>query len=211
MAAAKKPAAKKRPAAARRHGQNRINRLPADAPALFAAEYIKDFSQAGAYMRAFSGMGATTNEASASVSACRLMRKPEVQEAIRAAMQARVSRVNVDADRVLLEVARLALSDLRRAFDEDGRLLDPKDWPDELAAAVASVESVEEGGKDGKPLAVVRKLRAWDKPAALTLAMRHLGMLVDRKEVSGPNGGPIRQESNVTLTPAEAYRAALGG
>lgn len=178
---------------------------------LFVAEYLKDLNGMAAYRRSRPN-GSKITDGTAKVKASQKLAKPHIAELVKKALEERRNRVNLDADRILEEVGRLALSDMRRAFDEHGKLLDPRDWPDDVAAAIASVESAEEGGgKDGRPLVMVRKIRAWDKPSALQLAMRHLGMLVDRKEVSGPGGGPIKSEIDVSMTPAEAYRATLGG
>lgn len=50
------------------------------------------------------------------------------------------------------------------------------------------------------------------KEKALEMLARHNGMLVDRSEVSGPDGGPVQQQHTVTpLDPMEAYRLMKGG
>jgi phage terminase small subunit len=53
------------------------------------------------------------------------------------------------------------------------------------------------GGKDGEtnhmPMFTM-KAKVADKNNALTLAMRHLGMLTDKLQHSGDQGAPIRQD-----------------
>jgi phage terminase small subunit len=53
------------------------------------------------------------------------------------------------ADRVLLEIARLGFSDLRRLFHEDGRLKGPHEWDDDTAASISSIEIATRSVGDG--------------------------------------------------------------
>jgi transposase InsO family protein len=76
-------------------------------------------------------------------------------------MAARSKRIEVEADRVLLEIAQVGLSDLRRLFHEDGRLKRPDEWDDDTAASIASVEVVTRSLGDGK-VEYVRKIKFWD-------------------------------------------------
>ena len=78
--------------------------------------------------------------------------------------------------RVYQEVKRLATSDLRDAYADDGTLLDPKDWPPELAACIAGVESVEQFDKEGVLTGYVKKIKLWDKLGALKLIGGQLSM-----------------------------------
>src|SRR5450830_1901928 len=48
----------------------------------------------------------------------------------------------IDPDRALREAARLAYSDIRELFDDEGRMLPIRRWPDSVAAAVQSIEVV---------------------------------------------------------------------
>ena len=45
---------------------------------------------------------------------------------------------------------------------------------------------------------------------ALELLGKEIGMFVDKKEITGANGGAIKTESTVTMTPEDAYKAAIG-
>ena len=92
----------------------------------------------------------------------------------------------IDPDRALREAARLAYSDPRELFDPEGKLKPVKDWPDELAAAIGSVEVVKRNvdSADGKTDDVI-KVKVWDKPKALEMLFKHLGLLTERIEHSG--------------------------
>src|SRR5687768_8577770 len=84
--------------------------------AAFVREYLVDLNGKQAAIRA--GYG----EASAEAAASRLLRVVKVKAEIDAKIAARASRIEVKADEVLAELKRVALCDVRQAFDEEGRL-----------------------------------------------------------------------------------------
>lgn len=157
----------------------------------FVAEYLIDLNATEAAKRA--GYSAR----SAYSTAERMLRKAEIQEAIQEAQAKRQIRTNITADRVLQELARIGMSDVRRLFTDSGGLIDPKDWDDDAAAAVASIEVISRGtgekDADGATkVEHVHKVKLWDKNSALEKIAKHLGMFVDRMEVGGKNGSPVR-------------------
>lgn len=103
-------------------------------------------------------------------------------------------KAEVTIARVLDEMRKLGFSDLRRAFDDSGRLKLPQEWDDDFAASVASVEVVTRNIGDGE-VEHVHKIKVWDKNSALEKIAKHLGMFIERHEHSGPDGGPIQTES----------------
>jgi len=109
---------------------------------------------------------------------------PQVMKAAENRVREYVAQM-VDPDRMLQEVARLAFSDIRQAFDENGALKDKHDWPDELAAAVSSTKSrrVNLDAADGHT-DLVTELKVWDKPKNLETLCKHLGLLTERVEVT---------------------------
>lgn len=83
--------------------------------------------------------------------------------------------MEMSIERILKENAYLAFSDVRKLFDENGLMLPVKQWPDDIAAAVASIEVNEIGGGDN-PIIVVKKIKFWDKGAALDKLFKNFGM-----------------------------------
>jgi hypothetical protein len=81
----------------------------------FVEEYIVDLRAKQADIRA--GYSPKTAEAQGA----RLLSNVKVQRVIAARMAERSQRTEVAADRTLLNIARLAFSNLRRLFHEDGR------------------------------------------------------------------------------------------
>lgn len=162
----------------------------------FIEEYMKDFNGKAAMKRA--GYSARSN----SFPASQLLAKPKVKAAIEARMAERRAAHEQEADRVIVELARIAFSDVRglMVWGPDGvTLRDSADVPDDAAACVAEV-SVQKRGT---------RLKLHDKVKALELLGKHFGLFTDRlkAEVSGPNGGPIQAQQLVV----EFVRAAGGG
>ncbi len=146
----------------------------------FVREYLIDLNATQAATRA-SYSARTANEQGA-----RLLANVSVRSALTEAMQARAERTEITADRVLKELARIAFFDIRRLYNDDGSMKAPQDLDDEAAAVLAGVDVTEEfdgKGEKRKLVGYTKKAKVFDKGAALTLAMRHLGMLKDRLEV----------------------------
>lgn len=157
----------------------------------FVREYLIDLNATAAYKRAgYSGDGNVAESAAA-----RLLSNVKVASAIKNAMDSRASKLEITAERVLQEVARIAFFDNRKLFDAAGNLKAPQDWDDDTAAALAGLDVTEEfsgRGESRESIGFTKKVKAWDKNGALTLAMKHLGMLTEKVELSGKVTGNIQ-------------------
>jgi phage terminase small subunit len=133
-----------------------------------------------------------------------------IQAAVWRALAKRRARVEVSANRVLLELARVAFHDIRSVvkwgrtsaecgvrnaeFEEDGmpgnyvRLVDSGELTEDDAAAVESISE----GQFGVRVKMHNKVEALEKLG------KHLGIWRERHEVTGANGGPILVEENVS-------------
>lgn len=158
----------------------------------FAEEYLIDLNATQAAIRA--GYSRETAEAQGS----RLLSNVKVERVIAARRAERSKRTEVTADRTLLEIARLAFSDLRRLFHEDGRLKHPHEWDDDTAASVASVEVVTRSLGNGE-VEYVRKIKLWDKGKALKQICKHLGLFRDQGPSEQPNDRPLSGLSDKEL------------
>lgn len=139
----------------------------------FCQEYVKDLNGAQAAIRA--GYSKRT----AKEQAVRLLTNINLQKYIYHLMKKREKRVEITQDRVLLEIARLAFSDPRKAFDGNGNLLPVQEWPDEVAASISSIKIVETKDNNGKK-SYVKEVKFWDKGKQIELAGKHLGMFIER-------------------------------
>ncbi|MGH7001486.1 MAG: terminase small subunit [Stellaceae bacterium] len=103
-----------------------------------------------------------------------LMRRPDVQAAIRNAMDARAKRTGVSSDRVVEELASIAFSDIRNILDwgTDHVRLPPASALTEADRAAIKSISVRIGRRGCGHV----RVRLHDKFAALMMLERHLGM-----------------------------------
>lgn len=158
----------------------------------FAAEYLIDMNATQAAVRA------GYSKKNADKIGSQLLGKTRVSAEIAAQMKAREQRTHITQDRVLRELARIAFFDLRKLYRADGSMKAMHELDDEAAAVLAGVDVVEavekESGDDGNIKCTpvyTKKAKIPDKVAALALAMKHLGMLVDKTEITGKDGGPV--------------------
>jgi phage terminase small subunit len=107
--------------------------------------------------------------------ATRLSEDVRVREAIEKRRAEAVAKAGLSVERTLLEVARLAYSDVRKLYKPDGSLIPVHELDDDAAATVASVE-VDEIGMEGVVVGHTKKIKHWDKNSALEKAMKHLGL-----------------------------------
>jgi len=112
----------------------------------------------------------------------RLLTKVDITAAVKAAMDERATRLEVKADRVVLEAARIAFADLGRMvrWGKNGvRLVESTKLSADDRAAVASVQ---ERRDKGKLSSLAIKLH--DKNGALVTLFRHLGLFNQHDQVN---------------------------
>jgi phage terminase small subunit len=146
----------------------------------FVDEYLLDLNARQAAIRA----GYTTTKSSNT--GYNLLRLPKITAEIARRSAHRSEKTQISQERVLLEIARLAFNDPRRAFDDKGVLLPIKDWPAEVAAAISSIKVVEVKDSQGEVTGELKEIKFWDKGKQLELAARHLGLFLDKLEISTP-------------------------
>lgn len=155
--------------------------------ARFVQEYLIDLNGKQAAIRA----GYSVRRAE--VTASELLADRKVSEAVAAGQKAREVRTHITQDRVLQELSRLAFFDIRTLYREDGSLKAMSELDDVAAAVLAGVDVVETkgnakiGGEAGieHQAEFVKKVKIPDKVGALTLCMKHLGLLTEKVEHSG--------------------------
>lgn len=99
-----------------------------------------------------------------------------------------VARGEWMVQRILDELKAIGTVDIRKAYDENGKLKSPHELPDELACVIASVEVEElfEGrGEEREQIGYLKKVKLWDKLRALELMGKNLKMFIDRHEHTG--------------------------
>jgi phage terminase small subunit len=143
--------------------------------AAFVKEYPIDLNATQAARRA--GYSAKTARAIGQ----RLLTNVAIADAIAAGQAQRFARLDIRADCVLQEVARLAFVDIRTFFDAQGTLKPIAEWDADAAAAVASIEVVETWSGQGEQRVCIgqtKKLRLWNKVENLALLGKHLKLFL---------------------------------
>lgn len=99
------------------------------------------------------------------------------------------------AIKALDEVAKIAFADVRKIFGAGG-IMHPEAIDDDTAASIAGIEVVTKSlpGKNGEEADVehTHKIKFLDKMRALEAILKMNGDFVERTELTGKNGGPIR-------------------
>lgn len=81
---------------------------------------------------------------------------------------------------------RLALSDVRALFDQQGNLKPLHTLTAEESACIAGVEVVIKNAKAGDGVTdTIHKIKVWDKPKTLEMLAKHFGLLTEKIEHSG--------------------------
>lgn len=115
-------------------------------------------------------------------SAIKLMKDPIICGAVGRAIQERIWRCELDANRVIQELSTIAFANIKELFDEDGLLVPIHMLPDSIARAVQSVEVKTIQTEDGSQVTTA-KIKLEPKLTAIELLMKHMGMLDSKFQV----------------------------
>jgi phage terminase small subunit len=179
--------------------------------AKFVQEYLVDLNATQAAIRA------GYSEKTADVQGPRLLGNVGVAAAIAAAGKRVAAKADVTVGRVVAELAKIGFSSLGDVtdwgvkevaigYDADGKRLRAEDIGDAAVVHYVDAPWVKPINRDDLPVDVRAavaevslgregfKIKMHDKAAALQQLGRYLGMFVDKTEVTGPDGGPIKAE-----------------
>lgn len=148
---------------------------------LFIAEYLIDLNATQAAIRA--GYSAKT----AAEQASRLLTNVKIASEISKRHGKRLGKLEITADRVLNELAKLAFFDPRKFWREDGSLRSVTELDDDTAMALGGFEVEEAFEHFGKGNAaakgLLKKVKMADKGLNLERLGRHLKLFTDKIEV----------------------------
>jgi phage terminase small subunit len=173
---------------------------------LFVNEYLVDLNATQAAIRA------GYSEKTAQQIGAENLLKPVIAAAIQSAMDKRSNKLEITADRVLEEIAKLAFFDPRKFFNADGSPIPIQDLDDDTAMALSGIDVLEEfegSGKDRVFVGYTKKFKLSDKKASLELLGRHLKLFTDKIEHSGKLEVESLTDDDIDRKIAEA-NAALG-
>ena len=148
---------------------------------LFVKEYLIDLNATAAWIRA----GGDPEHAGKV--GPKKAKSGLVAMAIARAMAERSKRVGVNADRVVLELAKIGLGDPRVLFNADGSLRAPTEYNADDAAMIEGIKTrrIVEADSEGKMVPVeIQEVKLASKIGALTQLGRHLGIFNDKMELT---------------------------
>lgn len=136
----------------------------------FCDEYLIDLNATQAAIRA--GYSAKTADQQGS----RMLTNVKVQQEIAEKMAERSKRTGINQDRVLQEIAKLALVNIDDVVDlETGRVMKTATKEDLACIQSIKIKPTEFGTE--------REIKFYDKKGSLELVGKHLGMFKDKAEV----------------------------
>lgn len=163
---------------------------------LFIKEYIIDFNAARA------ARSAGYSEKDSWREGYRLLKVPDIQEAIAKEFNKRLDKLDVDIDKIVTGLAKVAFSDIKDyvTFGPNGVFI--KDCEGLDCAAVCEVQET----KDSK------KIRLYDKIKALEILAKYKGMLIDTNKIVLPPEYTIVKDllskySNMSIDELKGLRA----
>lgn len=105
--------------------------------------------------------------------ACEILKRPDVQKRIAELDTKLLKKADITAERVMMELGRLAFADVRGLYDDDGNLRGVHELDDDVAATVAGIEVDVTKGRDGAPDTQTVKVKRYEKAAALRVLAQH--------------------------------------
>jgi phage terminase small subunit len=152
----------------------------ADRRARFVTNYVKCLNATQAAKEA------GYSEKSAHVQGCQLLKNPKIRQEIDVLLNRRLKKDELSAERILEELRRIALFDLREFYQEDGNFKPVKEWTEEMGAVLAGTETIIKNAVAGdRKQDQVHKIKIHSKVDALDKLAKYFGLLSERVEHHG--------------------------
>lgn len=149
-----------------------------DQQARLVREYLKDFNQRRAGLRAGYARKAIASNMS------HLFKKPHVAAAVEAARVKLALKDDLTLEMLRDRLRLIAFQDIRTLYDEDGNLLPIDALSDEAAAMVAGIEVIKKNAEAGDGIIdTIHKVKLVDQLKAQEMLGKHLGLLVDKLQL----------------------------
>ena len=177
------------------------------------AEYLANGQNASAAIRKCHPTAAKWAMGSVNTEAHDFFARPQIRLRVATLLSEQAKRLEITDDKLLTETARIAFSDVRQLFDASGNLLPTTEWPDSVASSVSSLEvqvdrvvqDTDEAEYDGDGNLIARrrvttvlreetrtkKVKFWDKNAALEKLFRHRGLFRNDNLQQGQLGAEL--------------------
>lgn len=150
----------------------------------FCDEYLVDNNGKRA------AIAAGYSKKTAEVCASKMLRIPKLAAYIAQKTAKKCEKLEITAERVMQEIAKLAFYDVRKLVDDNGKLLPFSKIDDNTAAAIGGIDIVTRGNSEIS-VGEITKVKLSDKTKSLELLARHLKLLTDKTELTGADGKPL--------------------
>ncbi|MGI9502136.1 MAG: terminase small subunit [Geminicoccaceae bacterium] len=178
----------------------------------FCQEYIID----GNATR--SALMAGYSEATSRTIASENLTKLDIRNRIDELEADRLASLKITQEKVILQTARLAMSDMRDYYHSDGRIKRIEELSDDAAAAITGIKvtkkrTYEEAEGEPPEYEEVVEFKLADKKGPLELLGKHHKLFTEKVEHTGANGTPLIPESDNELARRLAFtlREAIEG
>jgi phage terminase small subunit len=156
---------------------------------LFAQHVAAGKSQAEAYRTAYP-KSVKWKDSAVWCNASKLMADTKVSQRVEELKAKHATKFEITAERILLEIARIAYFDPRKLYHPDGSPIPINELDDDTAAALAGLDIHEEyegTGKDRKFIGYTKKYKVSEKNAALDKLAKYRGLYeLDNKQKTNP-------------------------
>lgn len=155
---------------------------------LFVKEYLIDLNATQAAIRA------GYSEKTAYRTGADNLKKPQIQAELEKAMKAREKRTEITQDRVLKELAKIGFADIKDflSYRTEKTVVDVDADGTEIIGYQQIINAKSSDEVDGTVISEVSlardgtfKFKLQDKIKALEMMCKHLGMFIDKREISG--------------------------
>lgn len=148
----------------------------------FIDEYLIDQDAKKAAIRA----GYSKN--SASSKGCQLLNKPEIVKAIAERQEILAEKLDITPEKIAVEYARIAFSNMKDFVEWDTGKIKVKPSEGMTRKETACISEISE---TSTMQGTTVNIKLHNKKGALDSLAKLMGMVIEKKEISGPNGGPI--------------------
>lgn len=139
----------------------------------FCKEYLIDFNATQAAIRA-----GYSKQTAYSIGQ-RLLKNVEVKRFLESKGKQLATKLEISQERTLREIARMAYSDIRNIYNNDGSVKAVHELDDDTAAAISSVEIDEQVNGKSKVKTRTKKFRFHDKTKAVEMLAKHFHIYQD--------------------------------
>lgn len=160
----------------------------------FCKEYVIDLNGARAYQEVYK-----CSDKAAESGASRMLRIVKVKARIRELRKRLEKKTGISAERVINEYAKVAFANIKSVLSENNEIVDISKVPDEIAAAVESIQSdIRHDSGDSEGYTEKVKVKFYSKLGALSDLGKHLGIF----EKDNEQGKAIAPQIIVFGTPS---------